>query len=333
MKRKKEKLNQEMILKFLDFTYEKAINGIPGIDSAIELAKNYMNNDNDILSNCNSLIRWQVPKAGTSGFLTGVGGLITIPISIPANLASVMFVQIRMIAAIAYIGGYDLKDDRVKSLVYMCLAGNGVKNLVKDVGIIIGQKVTKNIIKSISGKTISAINKNIGFRLLTKFGEKGVINLGKTIPVVGGIIGGAFDSIFTNSVGKAAINLFINSDDETSFLDKVELNKLYCYINLMKIDNVIDNSEVEFIEKQVEALEVDGKIKKDIMNNIYSTRFIQVDFKIIKQSKIDVINLINNLVLLAKKDGNVHKTERMFIEEIANSLDFPLTDLDDMFKS
>jgi uncharacterized membrane protein YebE (DUF533 family) len=101
----------------------------------------------------------------------------------------------------------------------------------------------------------------------------------------------------------------------------------------MKIDNVIDNSEVEFIEKQVEALEVDGKIKKDIMNNIYSTRFIQVDFKIIKQSKIDVINLINNLVLLAKKDGNVHKTERMFIEEIANSLDFPLTDLDDMFKS
>ena len=333
MKLKTEKLNQEMILKALDFTYDKAVNGMPGIDSAVELAENFMKNDRDTISNCNSLIRWQVSKAGTSGFLTGLGGLITMPVAIPANLASVMFVQIRMIAAIAYIGGYDLKDDRVQSLIYMCMAGNGVNDIVKDVGIFIGQKVTTNIIKNISGKTISAINKKIGFRLLTKFGETGAINLGKTIPIIGGIIGGTFDSIFTNSVGKAAIKIFINSDGDTTFLDKVEINKLYCYINLIKIDNVIDNAEIEFIEKQINDLEINDEIKIKVMNKIHSSNFIPVDYEVLKQSKMDVINLLNNLILLAKRDGNVHKAERMLIEEIANDLNFSLVDLEDMFKS
>lgn len=206
-----EKLNQGMILKFLDYAYEKAVNGVPGFDSAQEMAENYMNNDKDPVTNCNSLIRWQISKAGTSGFVTGLGGLITMPIAIPANLASVMYVQIRMIAAIAHMGGYDLRDDRVKTLVYLCMVGNGAKDITKNVGIVIGTKMTTSLVKSISGKTIAVINQRVGFRLLTKFGEKGAINLGKAIPLVGGIIGGSFDSVTTNTIGNIARKLFIES--------------------------------------------------------------------------------------------------------------------------
>lgn len=196
-------------MKTLDYCYDKAINGIPGFDSAQEMAEDYMNNGGDKISNCNSLIRWQISKAGTSGFLTGLGGLITMPVAIPANLASVMYVQIRMIAAIACIGGYDLKDDRVKSMVYVCMAGNGAKDILKDIGIVIGRKMTEQMIKNISGKTISAINQKVGFRLLTKFGQTGAVNLGKAIPLVGGLIGGTFDGVTTNSIGNIARDTFI----------------------------------------------------------------------------------------------------------------------------
>ncbi|MCT4589224.1 MAG: EcsC family protein [Carboxylicivirga sp.] len=206
-----KKLNQGMIMKALDYGYEKAVNGIPGIDSAEEMAANYMNNGKESVANANSLIRWQISKAGTSGFLTGLGGLITMPVAIPANLASVMYVQIRMIAAIAHMGGHDLRDDRVKALVYLCMAGNGAKDILKDIGIVIGQKLTTSLVKSISGKTITAINQKVGFRLLTKFGEKGAINLGKAIPLVGGIIGGSFDSVATNTIGNIARKTFIES--------------------------------------------------------------------------------------------------------------------------
>ena len=205
----KKKLNQSIIMKALDWGYENAVNGIPGFDSAYEMAENYKVKGDDPKKNVNSLIRWQNTKAGTSGFLTGLGGIITMPVTIPVNLASVIYVQIRMIAAIAYIGGYDLKDDRVKTLVYACMAGNGAKDILKDVGIVIGKKMATQTIKSISGKTITAINQKVGFRLLTKFGEKGAINLGKMIPLIGGLIGGTFDSVTTNTIGNIARNTFI----------------------------------------------------------------------------------------------------------------------------
>ena len=47
------------------------------------------------------------------------------------------------------------------------------KDIIKDVGIVVGSKLTKAI-ERISRETIVAINQRIGFRLLTKFSEKGV---------------------------------------------------------------------------------------------------------------------------------------------------------------
>jgi uncharacterized protein (DUF697 family) len=209
---KNDKLNQGIIMKTLDFCYDKAINGVAGFDSASEMAESYICKGGDNTELANSLIRWQNTKAGTSGFLTGLPGIILMPVTIPANLTSVFYIQIRMIAAIAYIGGYDLKDDKVKSLVYACMAGNAAKDILKDVGIVIGKKMTAKLINNLSGKTISAINQKVGFRLLTKFGEKGALNLGKGIPLVGGIIGGIFDTATTNIIGNVARNTFITKN-------------------------------------------------------------------------------------------------------------------------
>lgn len=204
-------LSYEGVMELLDWTYDKAVNGlgVAGMDSAIDLAEDYLKQEGNLTSQVNSLIRWQNTKSVTSGFLSGLGGIITLPVAIPANIASVMYVQIRMIAAIAHMGGYDLKDDKVKTLVYTCLAGNGAKDILKSTGVIIGTKMSTQLIKSISRETITAINKAVGFRLLTKFGEKGAVNLGKAIPLVGGVIGGAFDGVSTNIVGNVARNAFI----------------------------------------------------------------------------------------------------------------------------
>ena len=202
-------LTESTIIQTLDWTYDNAINGIPGFYSVEELANSYMKSKDSKTSQANSLIRWQNIKAGTSGFILGVGGIVTMPVTMPINITSVIYVQIRMIAAIAYIGGHDLKDDKVKSLVYACLAGNAAKDILKDIGIVVGTKLSTNVIKNISGKIIIEINKKVGFRLLTKFGEKGVINLGKVVPIIGGVIGATFDSVSTNTIGNIARDTFI----------------------------------------------------------------------------------------------------------------------------
>lgn len=115
-----------------------------------------------------------------------------------------------MVAAIAYMGNHDLQDDKVKTLVYICLAGNAAKDILKDIGIVVGTKLATKTIQNISGKTLTAINQKVGFRLLTKFGEKGVINLGKAVPLVGGVIGGTVDSLATKTIGSVAKDAFIN---------------------------------------------------------------------------------------------------------------------------
>lgn len=74
---KSKSLTQDAIMKALDWSYDKAVNGgIPGMDTAIELAENYSSKKGTLIENANSLIRWQNTKSATSGFLAGLGGLI-----------------------------------------------------------------------------------------------------------------------------------------------------------------------------------------------------------------------------------------------------------------
>ncbi|WP_225983687.1 MULTISPECIES: EcsC family protein [Bacillaceae] len=221
----KKRLTHDAIMNALDWSYDKAINGgIAGMDTAIELAESYLQKSGTLDQKVQSLINWQNTKSATSGFLTGVGGLITLPVAVPANITSVIFVQMRMVAAIAHMGGYDLKDDQVKTFVYVCLAGNGAKDILKNTGIQIGRKLAVTGIKKIPFEVIKKINHAVGFRLLTKFGEKGVINLSKMVPVAGGIIGGTVDAFATNTIGNLAKKMFIQepksyNDDEPDIID------------------------------------------------------------------------------------------------------------------
>lgn len=208
----KNPLTMETIQQALEWAYDKAVNSnIPGLDNAQQMASNYMEQDGSPEDKVNSLIRWQNTKASASGFVSGLGGAITLPLAIPANITSVLYIQIRMIAAIAHMGGYDLRNDQVKTMVYACLCGNAASEVLKTAGVKIGTKLTEQAIKNISGAVLTKINQAVGFRLLTKFGSKGAINLAKMIPVAGGIIGGTFDGVATNIIGNVARATFIES--------------------------------------------------------------------------------------------------------------------------
>ncbi|KAF0204338.1 MAG: hypothetical protein FD170_243 [Bacteroidetes bacterium] len=212
-----ERLNNKpttgTLLKVLDWAYDKALAGLPGLNSAVELSESYLKQEGTLRHKANALIRWQNVKSGSSGFITGLGGFMTLPVAIPANLASVLFIQIRMIAAIAHMGGYDLRDDRVKSLVFACLAGNVAKDILQEIGISAGTRITAQLIARISEQTIIAINQKVGFQLLSKTGGKGVVNLGKAVPLVGGVIGGSFDTVMTNLIGNIARDVFIGKNN------------------------------------------------------------------------------------------------------------------------
>lgn len=194
-------LEREM-MSLLDKCYDGALEGIlPGERTVEELAEDYLMKNSDKEKAIDDLIAYQTVLCGTNGFVAGLGGLLVLPVAIPANIASVIYVQLRMIAAIAYINGYDIHSDQVRILAYTCLTGSSATNILKNVGIKIGEKAAVNTLKKIPGAILVKINQQVGFRLVTKFGQKGLINLGKMIPILGGVIGGGFDTVTTIGIG------------------------------------------------------------------------------------------------------------------------------------
>lgn len=211
------KITQAEIMQLLDKLYDQSVHGIAKVSPPIEvLANNYLEKSKDTPTAAKKFINYQIAKCTTSGFLTGLGGLITLPVAIPANVGSVMYVQMRMIACLAHMGGYDTNSDQVQTLVYACLAGISIDQILKQAGIKFGNKFAMAMVKKIPGEVLIKINQKVGFRFLTKFGAKGVINIGKTVPVVGGIIGGGFDFVETKAIANRAYKMFINGNFNVS---------------------------------------------------------------------------------------------------------------------
>ena len=223
---------QKQMPEILIWAYNKAVNGVGGLGSAEALAEEYLQSNNkNKLEAINSLIRWQNAKAATGGFITNLGGITTLPVSIPANLISSIYIQLRMIAAIACISKYnssvnehELSEDQVRTLCIACLAGNNTIEVLKQAGVTIAEKCTVAMIqKYVTRDIINNINKAIGFRLITKAGKTGVINLTKAVPFVGGLVGATFDGVTTNLIGNAARDFFLKEVYSESNSNVIEI--------------------------------------------------------------------------------------------------------------
>lgn len=145
-KTQKEKVTPEWLVNVLDWTYDRVLCGIPEakISSCYDLASEYLQKTgNDPEKAAKKLVSAQLVKCGTTGFLTGLGGLVTIPVTLPADLTIVLLIQLRMIAAIAIMGGCDPKEDLVKTISYACLGGQSTMDVVKQAGVEITKKRCK----------------------------------------------------------------------------------------------------------------------------------------------------------------------------------------------
>ena len=204
------------VMTFVRWLTEKSIQGIPPLTSAESLAQEYLGDLRyaDHGARIDSLINWETTKNATSGFVNGLGGIITMPVTIPAAMGASWVIQARMAAAIARISGFDLQDDRVRTFVILAVVGDAVKDIMKSVGVQIGKGLTKSLLSQIPGKVLIQINKMVGFRLITKAGSTGAVNLMRWIPIVGGVVGGTFDAVYCRIVGRTAKGMFYCPDGD-----------------------------------------------------------------------------------------------------------------------
>ncbi len=148
-------------------------------------------------------------KNGLVGAFTGLGGLITLPVTIPTDLICSWRIQASMAFSIAYVYGHTEDTTDLKTDLYLIIAGDSAKEAIKRIGIEVSKSITKKAVeKYITRDVMVKIWKVIGQKIITKAGEKSLTSFTKMIPLVGAPVGFAFDWTSTQAVGRFSIKYY-----------------------------------------------------------------------------------------------------------------------------
>ena len=188
---------------------ELGIHGAGPLDPAVETAEEHLAEaGGDREDAIRRLVTTHVRLAAASGFVTGLGGIVTLPVSVPASLAGLYIVAARMTAGIAHLRGYDVETDEVRSAVLVALLGSAGTGVLRDTGIELGERSTTAALERLPAPVLGELNRRVGLRLVSRAREKGVVGLTKLIPLVGGPIGAAVDGVNAKTIAGYAMRTF-----------------------------------------------------------------------------------------------------------------------------
>lgn len=185
------------------------VDGIGPFKGAADVAEEYLHmTGGDVEDAVRRSVRMHVRYSTTGGAATGLGGIITLPVTLTAGLATSYVINARMVGTVAHLRGYDIYSEEVRTVILLSLLGAGGAAALQNAGIQIGNKAAMAAVQKVPGKVLIEINKKVGFRLVTKAGEKGVVNMTKLVPLVGAPIGATAENLTTKSVAKYALRNF-----------------------------------------------------------------------------------------------------------------------------
>lgn len=151
------------------------------------------------------IVRRHTRGVAIGGFATGLGGFLTMPVALPLNVAEFYLQATRMVGAIAAVRGYDLSDDEIRTAVLVTLVEDDAGDILRQAGLgAVSGRVSDQLAGRLPSAAMMMVNKAVGFRILRSFGEKSIAFLGKGVPLVGGLVGAAFDVYQLRQIAKAA---------------------------------------------------------------------------------------------------------------------------------
>lgn len=186
---------------------DAAIDGVYTLPSAKVSAARALQRKVDADEAVEWLISTHIAMASAQGFATNVGGLVTSIVATPANVTGIVVIQVRLVACIAHLRGYDIDDRRVRTAMLMCLLGDD--DLARqiesgrlptspmavatapmadaDLDVKVAERIVADVLANVGGKRLSSL-------VLRK------------IPLIGGGIGAVSDGYGTHVIGQCAKN-------------------------------------------------------------------------------------------------------------------------------
>ncbi|HEX2704989.1 MAG TPA: EcsC family protein [Candidatus Lustribacter sp.] len=140
-----------------------------------------------------AIITSHVLVGGAGGFLTGLGGFVTVPVAVPVNVTEFYLVATRMVASIASARGYDVDEPNIRLAVLLTLVGADSDDLLRKAGVAAAGPVSRMVAQRLPGPALMMLNKGVGFRLIAQVGRSGPARFGRAIPLIGGGVSAGLD--------------------------------------------------------------------------------------------------------------------------------------------
>jgi hypothetical protein len=186
------------------------IDGKGPFDSAHEVAAKALRDAHGDAEQALRIIARDHRQLGAAGgFVTGLGGFFTMPVSLPANLLEFYLLGTRLTAATAKVRGYDIDQPEIRSAILLTLVGADRDDLLKKAGLhAAGGRLSMLALDRLPPPTLMVVNKAVGFRLLGRIGQGTFARLGRAVPVVGGVLGAGVDVYMLGRIGQQAAKEF-----------------------------------------------------------------------------------------------------------------------------
>ena len=192
--------------------YAQVRDGLPALGTPEETAARVAGDDPT--AQADKLTALYVSLCGTTGFTFSLGGWLTLPITLPANLAGVALLQLHMAATFAHLGGRRLDDDATRDAVIDCLIRyedlNGrspqERDEVHEATDRIGLKLAERGLRFVTERAVKFVAGRAGRAALSRVGWV------RGVPLVGGLIGGVSDAVVTRQVARCARDTFLTPD-------------------------------------------------------------------------------------------------------------------------
>lgn len=207
------KMNEEQIQKWSEELIVILKQTIEKESVYVEEYVNHLKKLNPNISNedlAKKIISRRSLKAGEIGALCGVGGLLTLPITMPADLYYCFKIHARTILSIAYIYGWNIHDEDAITDVLLVMGGSTGIDAVRHAGIKVDQDFAKEAVlnKFITKETMRKINRIVSRKIVRQAGKRGFIRLPKLVPIIGAPIGAGLNYFETKAIGKKALTFY-----------------------------------------------------------------------------------------------------------------------------
>lgn len=187
---------------------EIGIDGLGPLPKAKSAAARHLGRQQDVEAAIDWVIHSHTGLAGAQGFVTNLGGILTTAVTLPANIVGLAIVQVRMLAAIAHLRGYDVDDARVRTAITMSLLGDDLAGLVSGehlpsspMAIATAPMHDPDLDERVAQLVLASLFTQSGGKRMHVFATK-------RIPLFGGGVGAVVDGFATRKLGQFAKTAF-----------------------------------------------------------------------------------------------------------------------------